>query len=78
MNLYQKYIKHFKKKFNCHPTKNNYQYINILDELQNFREIYQKEFNEGIYHLTKEHSKEVLDKLEIITFQEFKNKENNV
>ena len=70
---YKEYLRWFKKQFNSHPTE-TYLMVNVIDELIAMRNEYQKP--DILDHVEPETVERVLDKLKIITFDEYRNSLN--
>jgi hypothetical protein len=72
--LHKDYIKWFTAQFNFHPT-DTYLAVNVIDELIAMRNEYQGNIPRPniLDFASKEEVDRVLNKLEIITFEEYKN-----
>ena len=70
---YDEYVKYFEKQFNFHPTE-TYSMVNVIDELICMRNEYQDKIHRPniLDYATPEEVERMLDRLKIITFEEFK------
>ena len=71
---YEEYLDFFKNQFNSHPTE-TYMMVNVIDELIAMRNEYQDKIPRPniLDYAEPEEVERMLKKLEIITFEEYKN-----
>ncbi len=73
-NLYKEYLIWFKTQFKSYPTE-KYLMVSVIDELIAMRNEFQDKIPRPniLNYVEQEEVKRVLDRLKIITFDEFKN-----